>query len=330
MFFIGAATDHFFAAGRAQAHRPYGGRRAPSGKDAMEVHQLRYFRAVARNGTFTRASEMEHVAQPSLSQQIRKLGEELGARLFDRTPRSAKLTVFGRAFLPRAEKQEKGVVAVGVIPTIAAYLLPRILNGFSALHPGVNVRVMEEITPVLLDRLHAGDIDMAIVAVPIENGELVCADLFEERFFAVVPEKHAKAGRRRLSLAELRKERFLLLKEGHCFRDSLMAACQESRMRPNVVFESGHFSTILAMVSAGTGVYAVPAMAAEPHAGCRYIPLSNRRGARRIGLIRDRNRFETRSQRVLRDHVIAVSREIRPEAAARRLGKTGSALVLPS
>jgi LysR family hydrogen peroxide-inducible transcriptional activator len=302
----------------------------------MEVHQLRYFRAVARNGTFTRASEMEHVAQPSLSQQIRKLEEELGARLFDRTPRSAKLTVLGRAFLPRAEKilrelgeaktqiqemcgQENGEVAMGVIPTIAAYLLPRILNGFSELHPDVNVRVVEEITPVLLDRLHAGDVDMAIVAAPVKNGELVCADLFEERFFAVVPEKHPKAARRRLSLAELRQERFLLLKEGHCFRDSLIAACHESRMRPNVVFESGHFSTILAMVSAGMGVSAVPAMAAEPHAGCRYIPLSNRRGARRIGLIRNRNRFETRAQKAFREHVIAISREIRLEAAPRRL-----------
>jgi LysR family hydrogen peroxide-inducible transcriptional activator len=312
----------------------------------MEVHQLRYFRAVARNGTFTRGSEVEHVAQPSLSQQIRKLEEELGARLFDRTPRSAKLTVFGRAFLPRAEKilrelgeaktqiqemcgQENGEVVVGVIPTIAAYLLPRILSGFSALHPDVNVRVGEEITPVLLDRLHTGDVDMAIVAAPVEDGDLVCAELFEERFFAVVPEKHPKAARRRLSLAELRRERFLLLKEGHCFRDSLIAACEESRMRPNVVFESGHFSTILAMVSAGMGVSAVPAMAAEPHAGCRYIPLSNRRGARRIGLIRNRNRFETRAQKAFREHVLAISREIRLEAAPRRLRAMASG-VLPS
>src|SRR5579862_4612418 len=115
----------------------------------MEVHQLRYFCAVARHGTFTRASEVEHVAQPSLSQQILKLEAELGARLFDRLPRSARLTVFGEAFLPRAERilrefeeaktemlemtgGEKGDVLMGVIPTIASYLLPRVLSGFSS------------------------------------------------------------------------------------------------------------------------------------------------------------------------------------------------------
>src|SRR5579862_8342398 len=143
----------------------------------MEVHQLRYFCAVARHGTFTRASEVEHVAQPSLSQQIQKLEAELGARLFDRLPRSARLTVFGRAFLPRAERilrelyeakiemqemsgQEKGDVSLGVIPTIASYLLPRVLSSFSRRHAEVSVKVIEEITPVLLERLHCGSLDM--------------------------------------------------------------------------------------------------------------------------------------------------------------------------
>src|ERR1700756_1828963 len=125
----------------------------------MEVHQLRYFRAVARHGTFTRASEVEHVAQPSLSQQIRKLEAELGARLFDRLPRSANLTVFGKAFLPKAERilrelgeakselrdmsgNEKGEVIAGIIPTIAAYLLPRLLNGFAARHPLISINIV--------------------------------------------------------------------------------------------------------------------------------------------------------------------------------------------
>src|SRR5215467_11781013 len=117
----------------------------------MEVHQLRYFCAVATHGTFTRASEVEHVAQPSLSQQILKLEAELGARLFDRLPRSARLTVFGKAFLPKAQRilrelgeaktemlemsgEDKGDVVLGIIPTISAYLLPRILAGFSSAH----------------------------------------------------------------------------------------------------------------------------------------------------------------------------------------------------
>ena len=139
----------------------------------MEIHQLRYFCAVVRQGTFTRASEAEHVTQPSLSQQILKLEAELGAPLFDRMPRLAKLTVFGQAFLPKAERilrelsdaktemlemtgEERGSVVLGVIPTIAAYLLPQILSGFSLQHPLVKIRVIEEITPLMLERLHEG------------------------------------------------------------------------------------------------------------------------------------------------------------------------------
>src|SRR5690242_18173010 len=160
----------------------------------MEIHQLRYFCAVARHGTFTRASEVEHVAQPSLSQQILKLEAELGSRLFDRLPRSAKLTVFGQAFLPRAERilrdleeaktellemagNEKGEVVVGIIPTIAAYLLPKLLKGFSTRHPLITVNIVEDITPVLLERLHQGTIDMAVVALPIPGSGLAAHEL---------------------------------------------------------------------------------------------------------------------------------------------------------
>jgi len=282
----------------------------------MEVHQLRYFCAVARHGTFTRASEVEHVAQPSLSQQILKLEAELGARLFDRLPRSARLTVFGKAFLPKAERilreleeartellemagNEKGEVAVGIIPTIAAYLLPKLLNGFAARHPLITVKIIEDITPTLVQRLHDGTIDMAVVALPIRGRELASEELFQEKFYAVVPEKHRRASRASISLAELNREPFLLLKEGHCFRDSLIDACHKSKMTPSVVFESGQFATILAMVSAGMGVSAVPAMAVQPHPGCKFIPISGKHSTRRIGIVRSRHRYQSRAQRLL-------------------------------
>jgi LysR family hydrogen peroxide-inducible transcriptional activator len=282
----------------------------------MEIHQLRYFCAVARHGTFTRASEVEHVAQPSLSQQILKLEAELGARLFDRLPRSAKLTVFGQAFLPKAERilreldeakaelqemagTEKGDVTVGIIPTIAAYLLPRLLNGFAARHPLISVKVVEDLTPTLLQRLHDGTIDMAVVALPVAGTELASEELFEEKFYAVVPEKHRRASRASISLAELNREPFLLLKEGHCFRDSLIAACHTSKMTPSVVFESGQFATILAMVSAGMGVSAVPAMAVQPRAGVKFIPISGKHSTRKVGIVSSRHHFQSRAQRLL-------------------------------
>jgi LysR family hydrogen peroxide-inducible transcriptional activator len=282
----------------------------------MEIHQLRYFCAVARHGTFTRASEVEHVAQPSLSQQILKLEAELGSRLFDRLPRSAKLTVFGQAFLPKAERilreleeaktellemagNEKGDVVVGIIPTIAAYLLPQLLKGFSARYPLIKVKVVEDITPVLLQRLHESTIDMAVAALPIAGSDLASEELFAEKFYAVLPEQHRRAKARTLSLAELNLEPFLVLKEGHCFRDSLIAACHESKMTPSVVFESGQFATILAMVSAGMGVSAVPAMAVQPHPGCKFIPIAGKHSTRKVGIITLRHHYKTRAQRLL-------------------------------
>ncbi len=286
----------------------------------MEIHQLRYFCAVARNGTFTKASEVEHVAQPSLSQQILKLEAELGARLFDRLPRSARLTVFGRVFLPKAQRilrelgeaktemlemagDEKGNVILGIIPTVASYLLPRILAGFTRVHPRVTIQVVEDITPALLERLHQGSVDMAIVALPVSGDEISSRHLLEESFYAVLPNSHACAGHKTLRLSELKNDSFLLLKEGHCFRDSMIAACRQSRVTPKVVFESGQFATLLAMVSAGMGVSAVPSMAVQQIPGCRFVRIAGKGSKRKIGLIKLRHHFETRAQRALLEHV---------------------------
>lgn len=286
----------------------------------MEVHQLRYFRAVARHGTFTRASEVEHVAQPSLSQQILKLEAELGARLFDRLPRSAKLTVFGKTFLPKAERIlremeeaktelremssiDKGEVVVGIIPTIAAYLLPRLLNEFTARHPLVNIKILEDITPTLVQRLQEGTIDLAVAALPIAGNELASMELFEEKFYAVLPEKHRLASCSSISLSQLNREPFLLLKEGHCFRDSVIAACNKVKVSPSIVFESGQFATILAMVSAGMGVSAVPAMAVQPQPGCKFIPIYGKHSTRTVGIVTSRHHYQSRAQRLLMKHM---------------------------
>jgi LysR family hydrogen peroxide-inducible transcriptional activator len=286
----------------------------------MEVHQLRYFCAVARHGTFTRASEVEHVAQPSLSQQILKLEAELGARLFDRLPRSAKLTVFGKAFLPKAERilrelqdaktelrdmsgNAKGEVVVGIIPTISTYLLPKLLSDFTVRHPFTTIRIIEDITPALLQRLHEGTIDLAVAALPVAGTDLASVTLFEEKLYVVLPEKHRLASRSSLPLSRLEGEPFLLLKEGHCFRDNLIAACHKSNMSPSVVFESGQFASILAMVSAGMGVSAVPAMAVQPQSGCKFIPISGKHSTRTVGIVIALHHYQTRAQRLLMRHM---------------------------
>ncbi|MGH7080346.1 MAG: LysR family transcriptional regulator [Acetobacteraceae bacterium] len=301
----------------------------------MEIHQLRYFSAVARHGTFTRAAEVERVAQPSLSQQILKLEAELGSRLFDRLPRSARLTVFGAAFLPKAERilrelgdaktemqemagGEKGEVVLGMIPTIGAYLLADLLGRFTGEHPQVRLRVIEDITPALLERLHQGEIDVGLVALPVPGcgKKLDCQELFTEHLLAALPERHPMAGQKTIRLSDLNRESFLLLKEGHCFRDTVIAACRTAKVRPNVVFESGQFATILAMVGAGLGVSAVPAMAAQPAPGCRFVPIEGRQSVRRVGIIKLAHHYESRAERAFVAHVIARYRPARRAGVA--------------
>jgi LysR family transcriptional regulator, hydrogen peroxide-inducible genes activator len=280
----------------------------------MELQQLRYFCAIAETGSFSRAAQQTHVSQPSLSQQIRKLEDELGARLFDRLGRSIRLTELGQAFLPRARAVLRdleaargevdewktatgGTVCVGVIPTIAPYFLPPLLGAFTRKHPGVRLTVVEEITPLLLEKLRAGSVDVAIVALPlnVRGHEFESVTLADEKLFAVLPRAHALAGRRRIFLDDLRDEPFLLLRDGHCFRETAVAACKRARLHPQIVFESGQFSSILSMVSAGLGVSIVPAMAVEDRAGCRFIPLADGRAERTIGAVTLKGRSRTRA-----------------------------------
>jgi LysR family hydrogen peroxide-inducible transcriptional activator len=286
----------------------------------MELHQLRYFRAVARTGNFTRAAEQEHVAQPSLSQQIRKLEDELGSRLFDRLGRRASLTQCGESFLLRVQRvlneltearreiQEMaggtfGSISLGTIPTIAPYFLPARLASFAKQYPEVQVNVVEEITSVLITRLQEGKIDLAVLALPVSGDEFVSAELMREPLYVVLPDKHRLARRRSIELREIEDEPFLLLKDGHCFRETAIAACRRMKIRPNVVFESGHFSTILAMVATGMGVSIVPEMAIEKRPRCRFLRINDERSVRRIGLVYLKNHFQTHVQRVLLHHL---------------------------
>lgn len=288
----------------------------------MELHQLRYFCAIVETGSFSRAAQRTNVSQPSLSQQILKLEDELGTRLFDRLGRSVRLTEVGQVFLPRARAvlQEleaalsdvverkasvSGSICIGVIPTIAPYFLPPILASFSRQCPQARVTVVEEITPLLLERLRGGSMDVAIVAVPlgVRGNEFRSFPLMVEKLYAVLPRRHALAKHRAISLADLQNEPFLLLRDGHCFRETAVAACKRARMNPQVIFESGQFSSILGMVSKGLGVSIVPAMALERRPGCRFVPLDDERATRTIGAIVLKGRSQTRTSEAFLDHV---------------------------
>jgi LysR family hydrogen peroxide-inducible transcriptional activator len=298
----------------------------------MEVHQLRYFCAVAESGNFTRAARLAHVAQPSLSQQIIKLEAELGARLFDRLPKSVRLTAFGKAFLPKARTilrqigeakteihemagLEKGEIKVGVIPTIAPYFLPPLLSGFARAHPAIVINVTEEVTSVLLERLHEGRIDLAVLTLPVPGEELICQPLLSEPLYAVLPQRHPLASRASLALQEIGDEPFLLLKEGHCFRENTISACRRSRLTPNVIFESGQFATILAMVAGGMGISIVPRMARQKVEGCRFVPLEGERNQRKIGTVRLRSHFSSRAQQAFLEYLRQAAQDQRSNGA---------------
>lgn len=265
----------------------------------MEFHQLRYVCAIADTGNFSRAAERCQVAQPSLSQQVLKLEEDLGVKLFDRLGRSIRLTEAGRAFVPYARSildqvemartsvtdkgaDVRGSVAVGVIPTIAPYLIPRYTASFAKKYPEAKLRIVEETTPVLIEGLRDLSIDLAILALPLRYKDLDTFPLLTERLFAVLPKDHPRAAKESLSLKELRGESFVMLRDGHCFRDLSIAACTHARVTPRIAFESGQFSSLFGMVAAGVGVSLVPEMAIDRNAGCRYLRLSDARATRTI------------------------------------------------
>ena len=286
----------------------------------MELHQLRYFCAVAESGSFSRAAQQSHVSQPSLSQQILKLEDELGVRLFDRLGRSVRLTEVGKTFLPRAravlreleaargdvvEQRDSvgGTICVGVIPTIAPYFLPAQITFLSRRFPQAHVTVVEDITPVLLDRLRASVVDVAILALPVRGHEFETFPLLTEHLFAALPSKHRSARHASIRLKELREDPFLLLRDGHCFRDTAVAACDRARLHPRIVFESGQFTSILSMVSAGMGVSIVPEMAVEKRSGCRFVRIEEADAARTIGAVVLRARSLTRLHRAFLAHL---------------------------
>jgi LysR family hydrogen peroxide-inducible transcriptional activator len=279
----------------------------------MELHQLRYLCAIADTGSFSRAAEACHVAQPSLSQQISKLEDELGTRLFDRLGRSVRLTDAGRTFLPHARtvlhqtelarsevdgrrRDARGTVIVGVIPTIAPYYLPERITAFMRRFPEATLRIVEETTPVLVESLRNLAIDIAILSLPLRHREFEVVPLLTERLYAALPPNHPRAGAHTISLRELRDDRFVLLRDSHCFREIALAACHRVHLDPGIAFESGQFSSLLGMVGAGVGVSLVPEMAIDRSAACRYVRISDAKAVRTIAAARLKGRSFSRVQ----------------------------------
>ncbi|MBB4304596.1 LysR family hydrogen peroxide-inducible transcriptional activator [Rhodobium orientis] len=242
----------------------------------MTLKQLRYFDALARHGHFKRAAEACAISQPALSMQIKELEDGLGAVLFERNARQVRLTAFGEevaervngilrsvdelADLARASRERLvGGLRIGVIPTIAPYLLPTLIGNLTRLHEGLQIHVRETTTSRLVAELAEGRIDTAIVALPVSEPSLTEVALFSEDFVLVRPEAEADAPMP--GPQTLRDMHLLLLEEGHCFRDQALAFCNMQTARPREGLDASSLSTLVQMVGAGIGVTLIPEMA---------------------------------------------------------------------
>jgi len=278
----------------------------------MTLTELKYIVAVAREKHFGHAAEACFVAQPTLSVAIRKLEEELGVVIFERGGTEISMTPLGVQIVAQAErvleqtasireiaKQNKDPLAgpfrLGIIYTIAPYLLPPLVRGMIENVPQMPLVLQENFTVRLLEMLRQGELDAAIVALPFSEHGLQIQPLYDEPFVVALPKHHAWASRKSISSADLKSETMLLLGSGHCFRDQVLEVCPEMARFSNSgsgisrTFEGSSLETIRHMVASGIGITVLPAASVpDMHAregNLRYVPFAEPVPTRRVVLV---------------------------------------------
>ncbi|WP_130799675.1 LysR family transcriptional regulator [Streptomyces otsuchiensis] len=259
----------------------------------MQLHQLRYFAAVADTRHFTRAAEREHVAQPSLSQQIRALERELGTELFHRARGHVALTDAGEALLPlarriladadtaRREVQEvarlrRGRVRLGATPSLCVGLVPRLLRTFHDRYPGVELHITEGGSQDLVRGLGVGELDLALVIdpLPARGPALTSRELLREDLVVVsAPSGPPPVATGRITVPDLRGLPMVMFRHGYGLRELTLGACRSAGFEPRLAVEGGEMDAVLALVGAGLGVAVVPRMAAD-RSGLRITPFT--------------------------------------------------------
>lgn len=271
--------------------------------NALTLKHLRYFSALARHRHFGRAADEVSISQPAMSVQIRELEDLIGAPLVERGTRQIKLTDLGERFAESAaailreveglgdmvrgaSEGFSGTLRIGVIPTIAPYILPRLITDLAVRYPDLDPRPRETVTQTLIDELLEGRLDCALVALPISEPSLHEEVVLEEEFVLV---RHGRDAERPVpDPATLRQMRLLLLEEGHCFRDQALSYCATGSRGPRDMMEGSSLSTLVQMVGAGIGVTLVPQMAVATETRAAPVSVSRLdapRPKRTIGLV---------------------------------------------
>ena len=245
----------------------------------ITLRQLRYLSSLARHRHFGRAAAECAVTQPALSMQVRELERELGAELVERRPGEVALTDTGLDVAQRAEQilaaardlvdfarhrdVLSGSLRLGIIPTLAPYVLPRVLPKLQAKYPRLRLEVRETQTKILLEELARGELDAVMLALPVEGADVETLALFDDAFLLAVPAADPRPARTRVGVAEVDQKRLILLEEGHCLRDQALAFCAAPRRDAPAGLGATSLATVMQMVANGYGVTLLPEVAVD-------------------------------------------------------------------
>jgi len=269
----------------------------------MNLREMSYLVAIADLHNFSKAAEQCNVSQPTLSTQIKKMEEWLGVKIFERNNKRVMITEEGKNIVQSAKKilQEverikeiaecshnpfAGKFRLGAFPTLSTYIFPDIVPQIKKIMPELRLILIEEKTAVLMESLHKGEIDAALIALPIHDDFLGIKRLFDDSFFLAVPPDHPLAEHAEIEIEELASYPLLLLEEGHCLRDNALEICQQHNIAEEQDFRATGLETLRQMVKAGTGITLMPEIAINKHeTGIRYIPFMEPTPHRTIGLV---------------------------------------------
>lgn len=286
----------------------------------MDLDQLRYFLRIADRQNFTRAAEDLGISQPALSRSIQKLEDELGQPVFERKTRSVALTDAGILLQARAQhvfsilddtKSEitddgqSGRVRVGAIPTIAPYYLPEVLRQFSKEFPKATLIVQENTTDALLKSCAQGEIDLAILALPVPAKYLEVEELFEEELLLVLPPDHPLVNQEKIRITDVEPYPFVLLDEAHCLSDNIVSFCRQRSFQPVAVERTSQLAMVQELVSLSHGVSMIPAMARRCDQSDRrvYRSFSGRKPTRTVAVVWNPYRYQNRLLAAFRDRL---------------------------
>ncbi|MFI4956684.1 MAG: DNA-binding transcriptional regulator OxyR [Gammaproteobacteria bacterium] len=268
----------------------------------MNLRDLKYLVAVAEYEHFGKAADACFVSQPTLSMQIKKLEETLGVILIERTNKSVLFTEIGRAIVAQAQEvlhqaqslkelarqatnPFSGSLHLGIIPTLAPYLCPRMVPALSARFPDLTLCLVEEKTENLMKKLSQGKLDAAILALPLKEDSFITEILFEEKFLLATPMNHPLAKRKKIALSDLENETLLLLDDGHCFRDQALAVCQRVHATESKQFQATSLETLRYMVASHAGITLMPALSCRDNDGVCYREFHGTQPSRTLGMV---------------------------------------------